>query len=382
MGRLAGLFCILVAFAALVVACGDDGNKGGGSNCAGDEVFVGSIGSDEINDCLKTCDDGTCASGFVCKGAGPRVCAPSASTNNTAVNSNSGTNSTTPNSTTANNTTPNNTSTNNMPTAAQIQLCEDVCNLFVGDCLRDTCTIAGELATAVDDAYNNCVNGDGTTPTCAQELASDASLESTYQDFLANTTCADRKVAFCGQFGLIDECSCAAPGNVGAACADDTACQGGDLQGFCASDQGIPDGYCLAGPCPSDGLQDGDVYTFAGCGTGNICSVSTDPMTGTNSGVCLDGCSAAGDCRTGYVCALQGFGQDEAMNVTAVRACLPPVCMDNTNCPMGFRCNSGVCELPCSDMDAGNGQTIAEICVATGGTCTPDGAGGEFCVFP
>jgi hypothetical protein len=134
---------------------------------------------------------------------------------------------------------------------------------------------------------------------------------------------------------------------VGNSCAADLDC--GQAPAFC--DLTRPDGYCSR-PCG---------------GSNNLsCPEETSCVSLGNAGSCLKACTAATDCRPGFLCTDTG----------GTRSCVPS-CAENSDCAPGSRCDvaSGAC--------VGGGPppgTVGGAC-AGDGECAPIGAG-AYCALP
>ena len=243
----------------------------------------------------------------------------------------------------------------------------------------DTCTLDAELSSAIDGAYDSTLNGDGTAqnPGCARQLAGNPQFVTQVEDFVADNDCDTLSSYRCGTIGLTEECGCAPPANLGAACTDDAMCDGGDLDGVCISEMDNPDlpgGMCVAVECPSDvDAPDGFLYNTEVCGTGVCQNILTDD--GGSFGLCLPGCGGGATCRTGFGCSLANILalDDTGTAFEAVLLC-QAACSANADCGDGSRCNAaGGCEIECDGTPGANGEpSLAELCVATGGTCTVD----------
>lgn len=370
---------------AVMPACGDSGSK---SNCENGQKEA------EVNGtkgCYDACMDGACATGFSCK-SGLCIADSSNANSNTNSNTNSSTNSSNTNSSNTNSMNTNGNPNNTMIDPTIQALCESYADLLYGTCF-DSCTLDTDLQTAVDNAYDVTLNGDGTAqnPGCPQRLTDNPQLVQQYQDFVDQNTCATLAGYRCGDLGLTTECNCAPPTNLGAACADDTACMGGDLEGFCVTEMDNPDwagGQCLAGNCPSsDQAPDGYFYNTDVCGAGGVCENIIDDM-GNAFGVCFGGCGTG--CRAGYGCQVANITQeDDAGTMFAVVRTCDKACTANADCASDdtFRCDTtaGSCQFQCDatpDPMNPNDPTLADLCTATGGTCVMDAAlGKEYCQY-
>lgn len=406
--KLCACLCFVGAL-AFAPACGPSGTKDGGSSCAEGQKKAEVNGEEG---CYDECQDGMCGAGETCKSG---LCISAGSdngdTNNGTPNNgtpNNGTpNSGTPNNGTPNNGTPNNNGTNNNATntngtnntnnvtpidpALQMK-CEQAADLLYGMCFVDHCTLDAEQQSAIDSFYDTFLNGNGTAenPSCARYATDNPEFETTLDEFLANNDCDTLSSQRCGDFALVEECSCTTPTNLGTACTDDTPCGAGDLDGVCLTeaDNGFTGGYCAAFSCP--GLPDvsaGFDYPSAACGDDGVCRVLVDqPGTPQESrfGVCLAGCDGCN--RDGYACQLTNIVRNADMELEAVQVCLE-ACTSNADCSDdgSVRCNtdSGSCEIECDGTPGPNGEpSLAEICAEVGGTCTNDEAAGkEYCVL-
>jgi len=144
-----------------------------------------------------------------------------------------------------------------------------------------------------------------------------------------------------------------AAGEIGAACAEESACN----SAFCLADPSFPENYCTL-DCAADGV----------CPEGAVCQ---DYLTYK---FCLDACAGDEECRGGYVCdygtCRPPCNRDDAC--TKPDLCMQgrckAGCTDEADCTDGKRCQGGKCVAPCKkDTDCVPGNTCD---TATGG-CVP-----------
>jgi hypothetical protein len=148
------------------------------------------------------------------------------------------------------------------------------------------------------------------------------------------------------------------PSNVGTACGLDEDCTG--TANLCLSSAGfLPNGYCSLTCIPMDP---------ASCPEGSQCV-----QISMTEAYCFDSCDPAAttrECRAGYGCA-SGFG-------------VPPICIggctDDTDCPMGLRCDptggasgAGSCFDPAATLGAA--CTASPMC-PMGATCLEEDESG------
>lgn len=145
---------------------------------------------------------------------------------------------------------------------------------------------------------------------------------------------------------------------VGGECTQDPQCTEGYMPA-CLVAPGVPGGYC-SGSC----VQDAD------CGAGNWCvgGLALD-QSGSPLQLCMQGCRATADCRSGYSC----------LDVGGKKFCYAP-CKTNNDClTSGATCDvtSGLCSGggPATGMDDG-GTPAPDAGPATdGGLLPPNDAG-------
>jgi hypothetical protein len=122
-------------------------------------------------------------------------------------------------------------------------------------------------------------------------------------------------------------------GGVGAPCATEADCNGGNLDALCVpevsaedgEDTGFVDGYCTAIECTADRQ----------CGTGNWCvRIAEDGST-----ACFKGCTTRANCRAEYACAELSDG--------AGGICVP-ACASDADCTAPATCDvaTGICAPP------------------------------------
>lgn len=189
------------------------------------------------------------------------------------------------------------------------------------------------------------------------------------------------------------------PSNLGAACAADADCDGGDLQPFCIpevadnmgmmEETGFPGGQCRAVGCQFP-VENGQEFIGidGGCGGTNLCFPFDDGQGGS-VGVCLQSCSDNSGCErmtngmvdNSYSCGILGT-LDNMGTLEPIGVC-EPACASDADCEFGDGmggtvqgvCNSNnYCERPCDPADA----------MSCGGgdfQCTDNGSGTFSCSY-
>ncbi len=227
-------------------------------------------------------------------------------TTNVVVNPNNVTNNTSnnaPNNVVNNST--NNVSTNNNPNNVVdpvTQKCIDYCDLTVGSCVTDNCSLVTAAESIRQEAQANCL-GSG-TDSCASRYRRDL----TFRELVDNAPVGDCfDTAFeqgrCVSFGF-DACNCPLP-VLGETCTSDNQCDAGYLQARCFTPAlgGPTGGECLAFGCvvgPDTAVGSVVKGDGTGCGPTNLCAVADATQT-----YCLKGCTSNSQCRDGYTCRLE-----------------------------------------------------------------------------
>lgn len=160
--------------------------------------------------------------------------------------------------------------------------------------------------------------------------------------------------------------------NLGQECVEGP-CPGGD----CLTEQlyGFPGSYCADFGC------DPAATTDSGCPNGGICAPTSDGV-----GICLLGCTADTDCRTGYRCV-----PADRENPDRGSACRPG-CTEDSQCTARLRdgtpyeCNpgTGLCARPFDVTELGE-PCAGDFRQCRGGLCLTGDASGwpaGMCVFP
>lgn len=401
---------------ALVLTLGCGGEETAGLECENDDVFA-RVG--ETEGCFARCPVGVCSAGSVCL---ENLCIPTdlvggnnntnnpvqtnnstspndpnnptnnqtTQTNNSTPGSSNGSNNQSNNTNNTNNTNNETTAETNNNNAAQLQaLCQQGCDLLYGSCITDNCTLTPEQTTALSGIYDTCLNGDPEYAGCVSEAQTDPDFKLALEELLTST-CDDVSSLRCGEFGLTQECQCAAPTSLGDACTSASDCGAGDLSPLCIPElnsQGQPTGYvggyCSAGPCPirDSSITDVDVYSDDSCGEGNLCVVI--PSASGPRSYCIQGCDSG--CRNGYACQIQTVEPNAQGEAAFVGGC-DPGCTSSQDCGTGARCNtlSGRCEVPCGNQPVGSvpgNPTLTELCLNSNGSCIQR-AEGFFCSLP
>lgn len=395
----------------MLTACGDDGGKNGPA-CGANEVYAS---VENITDCYAKCTSGVCAVGFICE-ATNQICIPSSTFNqstssdattstnddpNNSSNHNTSTNNTsgstdasgsnnesmnTNNDTSNTNNTHTNTNGTTNPDPQLVTLCEQACDLLYGSCITDNCTLSASDESVLAGIKADCVNGLDGGPTCAEDAANDPAYRSALQSLVTNT-CEDIKSLRCGDFGLTEECGCATPTNLGAACTASSQCDGGDIAASCIPEvnvdgdpTGYVGGYCAAVPCPVLGGVPPYSYRSPVCGDGGVCTVAG--TEGSEQAFCRAGCGPS--CRSnGYACQVLDLELSANNALLFVTACLPK-CTADADCGAGSRCDmaSGSCQIPCTTTPLGGtvgNPSLADACANSGGSCSAGAP--SFCVI-
>ncbi len=362
----------------LVIACGSDNEN----SCGDGEIAASARG---VKGCYKKCETkADCAATQECTGDAPNSICLDAAGNNEDPD-------------VGGDDTDDNNANNGGPSEEDRQLCQDYCHLIYG-CIEDTCDTSGLISIAAIEmecvsgdplvASDNGCYGDMTGPQAAQYRADRKSF--VYSDGV-KLTCADTEWLRCGIIaGLKGPCGCEAPSNLGAACTDDSQCEGGSLFPFCIPETatqngqtqqtGYIGGYCVAEPCPLiQNAEVGEVNRNTQtnpCGANSGCFYAQGPQ-GNPSGQCRPTCTSHDSCRDGYSCQIMGGEKAPAVGgadpvITPVRSCLPE-CSATRACPAESRCNEATngCEFKCTT-EASRG-----LCTRAGGTCTA-GTSGVF----
>ncbi len=228
------------------------------------------------------------------------------SPNNVVVNPNNVTNNTSNNATNnvGNNST-NNVSTNNNTNNVVdpvTQKCNDYCELTVGACVSDNCSLTGAIETARQQALAKCLGTD--TDSCTNRYRNDLTFRNEVDSAPAGN-CFDMEVekGRCVTFGF-EACNCPLP-ELDTACTSDNQCDAGYLTPRCITTaQGGPEGGiclalgCIMGPNATEGaVGKGDGN---GCGPANLCYQADASQT-----YCIVGCTSNSQCRPDFTCRLE-----------------------------------------------------------------------------
>ncbi len=252
------------------------------------------------------------------------------------------------------------------------QACVSYCQNIFGSCPKNTCTGLDSTARSnLDASFDACLNGgtaqDGSVINpCSQDYLRDPQFAAQVDQFAAEQCGSETlRDVYCGQFGFGSACNCTEP-NVGAACNDDSNCEGGTLNAICIAEidengdeTGFPGGICISGPCDAGSTEAGAgaIGAQTGCGENGFC-LNEQGQQGVQS-ICYRACSFNSDCRSGYACEVVGF----FTNGDPAGRC-QPACSSNADCPvytlnadpntqLNSFCNAdGWCEVPCNPNEA------------------------------
>ena len=238
------------------------------------------------------------------------------------------------------------------------QICFPRCTPGAGECNQFGSACAAGANSAMDPSFGACVPscfGTGLTAPTGYPMCAAPAMCDSY-----NGTCT----------------AMAATGaDNGAACAADSDCMGGQCitEVGTSGPTGFLGGYCISfGRMPDPALYAvGQPLPRGNCPTGSVALPAQGSQGEGDSAVCLKGCSANGDCRTGYTCNKESNRPNMPFS-TGI--CLPVNCaMAAMACPTGYMCqivttDAGVQDGTCIPATATDGGTDAATDAATDGT--------------
>jgi hypothetical protein len=183
---------------------------------------------------------------------------------------------------------------------------------------------------------------DATHACCAHLACADGSCcRPTNETCYADADCCADDVCRPNPHGL--GLRCLPPGDVGAACVEQTDCADGltcdAASGLCLVATGLPcdqDSDCVSGSCdPYTGLCAGDCLASGSCSGGRVC---------LSNGSCAHPCPGGGvDCES---CSLVRCIGTSDGNVCSADNTFGS-CSTNADCPIGSACSGSVCEHLC-----------------------------------
>jgi len=198
-----------------------------------------------------------------------------------------------------NNLTVNNTFNNTANNTSTVPACENFCNLFLGDCVTDSCAL-NITANASRIIERRKCRGTG-VESCSARYQIDPDF-SGFVDAFEGADCFEPEVEAvrCETFGY-DVCDCPLPDLSQDDCMIDEDCQAGYLEPLCQRADASAVGQCVYFGCllgqeaPAVVVND-----TTGCGSQNPCVGLADETT-----FCLEGCVNADECRPGFGCRLE-----------------------------------------------------------------------------
>jgi len=227
---------------------------------------------------------------------------------NVIVNPNNFTNNTSNNATNnvVNNSTNNvNNSTNNNPNNVVdpvTQKCTGYCELIMGTCVTDNCSLTGSVETARQANLAKCMGTDADS--CTSRYRSDLSFRDAVDNApVGNCFDMDVEIGRCVGFGF-EACNCPLP-ELDTTCTADNQCNAGYLNGSCiTSAMGGPEGgVCLAMGCimgADAAIGSASKGDANGCGPTNLCYKAD-----ATQNYCIKGCTSSSQCRPDFTCRLE-----------------------------------------------------------------------------